>query len=77
MAKVDLSYSKNGGLTWLPTKSLAVAPTEVLAAVPTSYRWKVPAGLNTSKAKVKVTLRDAKGRNIGSDASNRNFKIVP
>jgi len=68
--KVVLKYTKNGGKKWKKIDGL----TENLGF----YEWTVPGVPKTkSKCLVKVVLKDAKGRTVGSDTSDGYFTIEP
>jgi hypothetical protein len=67
VAKTVLKYTTDGS-TWKKIKTLTDNPE--------SFNWKVPAESST-KCKVKVILKDASGVNIGTDVSDKVFKIQP
>jgi C1A family cysteine protease len=69
VAKVKLSYTKNGGTTWnLITKFVGENPGH--------YSWTLPTVTTTkTNCKVKVELKDAVDNTIGSDVSDYFFTI--
>lgn len=69
LSSFDVYLSTDGGLTWNPTPICAAVPGSA-----TSCTWTAPAPV-TSKARVRVTARDASG-NAASDASNANVTIA-
>ena len=71
VAKVQLFYTKNNGVTWLPIKTIK-------GSNPGTYDWTVPS-LTTAKTncKVKVVLRDSAGNSVGSDVSDQVFTMQP
>jgi hypothetical protein len=70
VAKVTLSFTKDGGVTWVTIKTLMGNPK--------SHEWKVPTVIKArTKCKVKMVLKDAAGVNIGSDVSDAYFTITP
>jgi predicted membrane protein len=64
---LDVLYSLDNGLTWLP----------VATAIPDSgmCNWQVP-NVTTTTARVKVVARDSTG-NVGSDVNDAPFAIQP
>ena len=71
VAKVKLLYTKNGGKKWIPTHTFKGENTG-------TYDWTVPDVPDTkSKCKVKVVLKDASGKKVGSDTSDSDFIIEP
>jgi len=71
VAKIQLFYTKNSGITWLPI-------TTITGGNPGSFDWIVPSPAKAKKnCKVKVVLRDSAGNSIGSDISDQVFKIQP
>jgi len=67
---VKLFYTKDGGITWklIGTKSLDDG----------TYPWTMPYSTRPkTKCKVKVVLKDASGKIVGSDVSDRYFTIQP
>lgn len=68
LAKVKLFYSHNGGITWTLIKTIANNPGR--------YNWTLP-NVSSSNCKVKVVLKDASGKTIGSDVSDNFFTIGP
>ena len=71
VAKVKLYLSKDGGITWAPI-------TDIPAPDPGSYSWTVPNVTSSkTKCKVKVVLKDATGKVVGSDMSDSTFTISP
>jgi uncharacterized membrane protein len=64
----DILLSVDGGATFNQVIVTGLAGTA------NSFVWNVPAGLNTSTARVRVVARDASG-NMGSDTSDNNFTI--
>ena len=70
VAKVILKHTKNGGKTWTRISTL----TEDTG----SYGWTVPNVPKTkSKCRVKLVLKDASGKKVGSDTSDNYFTIEP
>jgi hypothetical protein len=71
VAEVQLYYTKNNGLTWLPITTIA-------GGNPGTYGWTVPP-LTTTKTncKVKAVLKDSAGKSVGSDASDQVFTVQP
>jgi len=68
--KVKLYYTKNGGSTW--------KLIEEITGDSESYDWTVPRAKKTKRrCKVKVVLKDARGRTLGIDKSDSNFTIHP
>lgn len=68
---VRLYYSITGGRTWVFARQLP------LAGNPGSYDWQVPTVTKTEdRCKLKIILKDAKGRTVGSDISD-GFTIQP
>ena len=74
VTKVQLSYTTNGGITWIPIP-IGVPPQNY---GPGSYSesWTVPS-VDKNRCTVKVVLKDAQGATIGSDKSDSLFKIQP
>jgi photosystem II stability/assembly factor-like uncharacterized protein len=72
VAKVKLAISKDGGVTWV-----ALSPVTPLVKNPGTATCTVPTyGVNPkTKCKVRVTLKDAAGVNIGSGVSQGHFTI--
>lgn len=70
VAKTEIQYSTNGGLTW---KTIAT-----LTGNPGVYSGIVPAVTKvTTKGLIRVLLRDAKNSIIGNDRSDNFFTINP
>jgi hypothetical protein len=70
VALVELFYTKDGGATWDLIDSAVGAPE--------NYNWLVPMVKSPkNECKVKVVLRDANGKTVGSDSSNSFFTIQP
>jgi hypothetical protein len=70
VATVQLSYTTDGGITWKKMDGSLVSPE--------SFSWTVPTVLKEKKkCKVKVVLKDDKGRSVGSDLSDSFFSILP
>ena len=70
VAQVELFYTKDGGATWNLIESVDGAPE--------NYDWLVPTLKSAKKkCKVKVVLRDANGKTVGSDSSDAFFTIQP
>jgi subtilisin family serine protease len=67
---VILSYTKDGGAHWSPIANISGNPG--------NHSWPVPC-LNASKSKcrVKLVLKDADGKTVGSDSSDDFFTITP
>ncbi|OGW56065.1 MAG: hypothetical protein A2Y81_00915 [Nitrospirae bacterium RBG_13_43_8] len=75
VAKVDLSYTKDGGATWLPIVSLTdSAYTDVGSH---SFDWKPKAAQEKTSCKVKVELKDRSENILAEDTSNGYFTIRP
>jgi hypothetical protein len=71
VAKVKLSYTRDGGVTWIPI------PANITGN-PGTHLWTVPdVKALKSKCKVKVVLQDAKGISLGSDSTDGFFSITP
>jgi hypothetical protein len=71
VAKVKLSCTRNGGVTWIPI------PANITGN-PGTYLWTVPdVTALKRKCKVKVVLKDAKGISLGSDTTDGFFSITP
>jgi hypothetical protein len=66
VTSVKLTYTTNGGSTWI----LIDTPTGNSG----SYNWTVP-NVPSSSCKVKVVLKDASGTALGKDASDGFFTI--
>jgi photosystem II stability/assembly factor-like uncharacterized protein len=67
---VKLLYTKNGGRTW--------NRIQALEGDPGFWDWTVPDVPKTkTKCKVKVVLKDANGKTVGSDTSDSDFIIEP
>jgi hypothetical protein len=68
VAQIDLFYTLNGGTTWKPIGSLTELVSETT--------WTLPdIATDKNKCKVKIVLKDATGRKIGTDTSNTYFKV--
>ena len=68
VAKVYLSYTDNGERTWRAITTLNSNTG--------SYAWSVPyVGAKKKKCEVKVVLKDASGKTVGSDKSDGYFRI--
>ena len=71
IAKVKLFYTKNGGATW---KLIDTLP----GGNPGTYDWTVPSVTSVrNRCKIRVALKDAKGRTIKTDVSDKFFTIQP
>jgi hypothetical protein len=71
VAKVILYLTRNGGITWSRIATLI----ENLGSYDT---WTIPGLLKTkNKCKVKVVLKDAVGKTVGTDTSDGYFAIEP
>jgi hypothetical protein len=69
--KVILFYTKNGGVTWKPI-------TTITDSNPGSFDWTVPTVIKEkTTCKVKVILKDANDKIVGSDISDYYFVIQP
>jgi len=76
VAKVKLSYTVNGGRTWLPI--VALKDATYLVPGSHSYGWQAPEVPTTrTNCKVKLELRDAAGNVLGRDQSDNPFQIEP
>ncbi len=70
IAKVILTYTVDGGVTW---KAITT-----FTGNPGTYSWTVPTVSNSkTKCKVKVVLKDSAGNIVGSDVSDAFFTISP
>jgi hypothetical protein len=70
VARVKLSYTKDGGFTWVAIKTLGGDRR--------AYSWTLPAvKIDKQKCKVKVVLEDKDGNSLGSDLSDGYFTIEP
>jgi hypothetical protein len=70
VATTKLFYTMNGGTTWKLISSFSGNPG--------TYTWYIPAVTQTKKkCKVKVVLKNAANITIGSDKSDKFFKITP
>ncbi|MCL5257097.1 MAG: hypothetical protein M1319_04795 [Chloroflexi bacterium] len=77
VAKVVVSYTKNGGTTW---KKIAAFTGSSWTSTETTHtlKWTVPTVYMVKNAcKVKVVLKDAAGLVIASDVSDAPFTIQP
>jgi hypothetical protein len=73
VSTVKLSYTKDGGTTWIPIPA-------AITGNPERYDWVIPPVQGQKarkKCKVKVVLKDAEGLTLGSDASNGYFTLQP
>ena len=68
VAKVKLFYTIDAGATWTLIKTLSKNTGR--------YNWIIP-DVSSSGCKVKVILKDANGKTVGSDISNGYFAIQP
>ena len=68
VAAIDLFYTGDGGKSW--------SLIESLPGTDRSHEWTVP-DLNKPKCKVKVLLKDEKGKPLGNDLSDNWFAIGP
>jgi hypothetical protein len=76
VANVRLYYTKNGGASWSPICDTITGKCS-LAGNPGVFGWQVPNVLGIkSNCKIKVVLRDAGGKSLGSD-TNDPFTIQP
>ena len=66
---VQLSYTRDGGVTWIKIPAAIVGN-------PGRYTWTVPSKKGT-QCKLKVVLKDSTGKTIGSDISDTFFSIKP
>jgi hypothetical protein len=70
VANTELYYTNDSGSTWKLITTLE--------ANPESYTWKIPSvKWEKTKCKVKLVLKDATGKIIGRDSSNKYFTIQP
>lgn len=68
--KVKLSYTKDGGTTWIPIITLTGNPE--------SYEWTIPpVTAEKAKCKVRVVLKDSAGNTLGSDVGDDFFTLSP
>lgn len=65
--KAALSYSTDGGKKWKTLASVAGGKR--------SYAWRIPTGLSTRKGKVRVQLKSATGKLLGTAVSQGFFSI--
>jgi hypothetical protein len=73
VAKMVLSYTKDGGTTWKTIKKF----TDDLSPGDHSFAWRVPGvGVIKTKCRVRVVLKDAGGVTVGSDRSDNFFTIM-
>jgi hypothetical protein len=71
VAEIQLYYTKNNGITWLPI-------TTITGSNPGTYDWIVPPITKVKKnCKVKLKLKDSAGNSIGSDVSDQVFTVQP
>jgi hypothetical protein len=70
VATVQLFYTVDGGVTW---KQMIGSP---VSDNPGSFTWTIPS-VTKKKCKVKVVLKDAQGKSVGSDTSDTFFSILP
>ena len=69
--KIMLQYTKNRGKTWEEIRTIK-------GDDPGAYLWTVPSvSKKMKKCKVKIQLLDKKGKSLGSDTSDRYFRIEP
>ena len=69
--KFLLKYTKNGGRTWEKI-------TTIKGDDPGAYLWTVPTVSKAkNKCKVKIQLKDIKGKSLGADSSDGYFRIEP
>ena len=68
---IQLSYTLNGGTTWIPRRTLQEEPY-----LPGKYEelWNVPS-VARKNCRVKVVLKDANRKNVGVDSSDSTFTI--
>lgn len=72
VSAVQLKYTLNNGVTWKPVPGMPISGN------PGSFEWTPPTVAKTKKnCKIKVILKDASGRTIGSDTSDAAFAISP
>ena len=73
VTRIQLSYTLNGGTTWIPLRTFLEA-----TYLPGKYEepWDVPS-VAREKCKVKVVLEDEEGKPLGSDMSDAWFTIAP
>jgi cysteine-rich repeat protein len=70
VATTKLSYTINGGTAWKSISSFSGNPG--------TYTWYIPkVTSNKNKCKVKVVLKNADNVTIGTDKSDKVFKITP
>ena len=67
VSTVKLFYTYNGGATWLLINTLNGNPG--------TYNWRASA--NSANCKIKVVLKNASGKTIGTDVSDKVFTISP
>jgi hypothetical protein len=69
VASVKLTYTLDNGVTWKPI-------TTIKGGDPEYYLWNNVPTVEKTKCKVKVVLRDATGKTVGSDISDSTFTIT-
>ncbi|MBI5097882.1 MAG: S8 family serine peptidase [Nitrospirae bacterium] len=74
IARIDLSYSKDGGVTWIPIKTIEENFSQNAAY---EYLWDTIPVVSKpkNKCKVRVILKDSSGAVLGIDASDGLFTI--
>lgn len=71
VTSTKLFYSKDGGTTW-------ISITPPLDGDPKRFLWHVPIVVTPrAQCRIKVVLRDANGKTIGTGASDGCFTIRP
>jgi hypothetical protein len=70
---VDLSYSIDGGNTWLP---VGLGHYRTLIGTITNQPWTVPA-VSSTKCRVRIEANDFNGARRAGDGSKSNFTIAP
>ncbi len=74
IARMDLSYSKDGGVRWIPIKTIEGDFSQNAAY---EYLWDTIPVVSKPKykCKVRVILRDSSGTVLGRDVSDGLFTI--
>jgi len=75
VAKVDLSYKKDGGAMWIPIVSLTDSAYTAVGSH--SFDWKPKAAQKKTSCKVKVELKDRSENILAEDTSDGYFTIQP
>jgi len=68
---VALSWSRDGGRSWMPIDTSADPGDDG------SFTWTPSVAVQKTSCKVRLMLRDGAGKNLGADTSNGVFTIDP